>query len=310
MKIKLKPYISKIKGSGYNSTEAELDILGDGEGGGVVVDVTGGKITDVTVSSGGKNYSYGRIDLSTINSGSTGFANLIPIIPPSRGHGYNIYEELGTDRVLVYARFDDSTKDFPLDTRFAQIGIIKNPTQIGSASTIFSENKFSNLKGLKLTSVATPEDAIPGNQIFQTVTGIGTATGYIAAYDDETQVLKYFQDRSLYFNSGSYDQKDAKTVNSDALKIDFRAAGGGTITSSNSFSGTIDGSFTGITTQVTSSKNVNLDVQFTNGVSAPEINKGSGQIIYLDNRPRVSRNPRQKEDIKIVLNSKKDDTKN
>ena len=289
------------QGSGYNSTEAELDILGDGEGGRVVVDVTGGKITDVTVSSGGKNYSYGRVDLSTINSGSTGFANLIPIIPPSRGHGYNIYEELGTDRVLVYARFDDSTKDFPLDTRFAQIGIIKNPTQIGSASTIFSENKFSNLKGLKLTSVATPEDAIPGNQIFQTVTGIGTATGYIAAYDDETQVLKYFQDRSLYFNSGSYDQKDAKTVNSDALKIDFRAAGGGTITSSNSFSGTIDGSFTGITTQVTASKNVNLDVQFTNGVSAPEINKGSGQIIYLDNRPRVSRNPRQKEDIKIVL---------
>ena len=136
------------QGSGYNSTEAELDILGDGEGGRVVVDVTGGKITDVTVSSGGKNYSYGRIDLSTINSGSTGFANLIPIIPPSRGHGYNIYEELGTDRVLVYARFDDSTKDFPLDTRFAQIGIIKNPTQIGSASTIFSENKFSNLKGL------------------------------------------------------------------------------------------------------------------------------------------------------------------
>ena len=113
------------QGSGYNSTEAELDILGDGEGGRVVVDVTGGKITDVTVSSGGKNYSYGRIDLSTINSGSTGFANLIPIIPPSRGHGYNIYEELGTDRVLVYARFDDSTKDFPLDTRFAQIELLK-----------------------------------------------------------------------------------------------------------------------------------------------------------------------------------------
>jgi len=289
------------QGSGYNTTEAELDILGDGTGGRVVVDVTGGKITDVTVSSGGKNYSYGRVDLSTINSGSTGFANLIPIIPPARGHGYNIYEELGTDRVLVYARFDDSTRDFPLDTRFAQIGIIKNPTQVGSASTIFSENKFSNLKGLKLTSVATPTDAIPGNQIFQTVTGIGTATGYIASYDDETRVLKFFQDRSLYFNSGSYDQKDSKTVNSEALKIDFRASGGGTITSSNSFSGTIDGSFTGITTQVTSAKNVNLDVQFTNGVSSPEINKGSGDVIYLDNRPRVSRNPRQKEDIKIVL---------
>ena len=36
-----------------------------------------------------------------------------------------MYTELGTDKVLVYARFDDSTKDFPVDTSFAQVGIVK-----------------------------------------------------------------------------------------------------------------------------------------------------------------------------------------
>ena len=39
-------------------------------------------------------------------------------------------KSLGTDKVLMYARFDDSTKDFPIDTKFAQVGIIKNPENI------------------------------------------------------------------------------------------------------------------------------------------------------------------------------------
>tara|TARA_Y100001970_G_scaffold291645_1_gene429593 strand:+ start:1063 stop:2610 length:1548 start_codon:yes stop_codon:yes gene_type:complete len=291
-----KVYIEN-EGAGYNATDAELDIVGDGTGGKVIVDVVGGKVTGTNVSAGGKNYSYGRVDLSTINQGATEFAHLIPVIPPSRGHGYDLYNELGTDKVLIYARFDDSSKDFPTDTRFAQIGVLKNPTQIGSASSVFTEGQFSNLKGLKLTSVANANAAIPGNQMLQTVTGVGTAKGYIASYDSETTVLKYYTDRSLFYNT-ALDQKDSKTVNIDANKVDF--SGGGTI-SSGTFSGTIDAGFTGITTAVTSTKSVNLNTQFINGIANPEINKGSGDIIYIDNRPRVSRNPRQKEDIKIIL---------
>ena len=291
-----KVYIHK-QGAGYNETDAELDIVGDGTGGKVIVDVTAGKITNATIASGGKNYSYGRVDLSTINQGATQFAHLIPIIPPSRGHGFNVYNELGTDKVLIYARFDDSNKDFPTDTRFSQIGILKNPTQIGSASSIFAENQFSNLKGLKLTSVANASAAVPGNLLYQTVTGVGTAKGYIASYDTETTVLKYYTDRSLFYNT-ALDQKDSKTVNIDANKVDF--SGGGTITSG-TFSGTIDAGFTGITTSITNTKRINLNTQFINGIANPEINKGSGDVIYIDNRPRVSRNPRQKEDIKIIL---------
>ena len=296
----IKKIYVQSEGSGYNTTDAELDILGDGVGGKVVVNVVGGKIISATVSAGGSGYSYGRVDLTTINSGATAFAHLIPIIPPSRGHGYDIYNELGTDRVLVYSRFDSSTKDFPIDTRFSQIGIIKNPSRIGSASSIFQENQFSNLGGLKLSSVSNPEDAAPGNRIYQSVIGVGTATGYTASYDEQTQVLKYFQDRSLYFNPQSLDQKDSKTIVSEAKKVSF-IKNGGVITTNNSFSGTIDQNFTGVTTSISSTKNINLATQFTNGMSLPEINKGSGDIIYIDNRPQVNRNQRQKEDIKIIL---------
>jgi len=59
-------------------------------------------------------------------------AKLIPIIPPGTGHGSDIYSELGTDKVIVYARFDDSTRDFPIDTTFSQVGIVKNPTKVGT----------------------------------------------------------------------------------------------------------------------------------------------------------------------------------
>ena len=123
------------EGSGYaNGLAQEVDIIGDGTGAKARVDVVNGKITDVTVSAGGKGYTYGLVDLGTLNSNvsATGRAKLIPIIPPGLGHGSDVYSELGTDKVIVYARFDDSTKDFPVDTKFAQVGIVKNPTKVGT----------------------------------------------------------------------------------------------------------------------------------------------------------------------------------
>ncbi|GIS09085.1 MAG: hypothetical protein CM15mP113_2150 [Pseudomonadota bacterium] len=127
-------YIEK-GGSGYsNGLGQEVDIVGDGSGAKARVDVVNGTITDVTVSSGGKGYSYGVVDLGLLNSfvGAGNHAKLIPIIPPALGHGSDIYSELGTDKVIVYARFDDSTRDFPIDTTFSQVGIVKNPTKVGT----------------------------------------------------------------------------------------------------------------------------------------------------------------------------------
>ena len=40
---------------------------------------------------------------------------------------------------------------------------------------------------------------------------------------------------------------------------------------------------------------------FANGVSNPEVKKYSGNIIYVDNRPSITRSTNQKEDIKVIL---------
>ena len=112
----------KDAGTGLSDTPlggVTVPILGDGQNGQVNIKVQGGSITSATVTNGGSGYTYGIVQYE----GGT----LIPIIPPSKGHGYDIYKELGAEKVLMYARFDDSTRDFPIDTTFSQVGIIKNP---------------------------------------------------------------------------------------------------------------------------------------------------------------------------------------
>jgi len=292
-----KVYIDK-QGANYASgLGQELNILGDGSGAKVVVDVENGKITNTTVSSGGKGYSYGVVDLGPINGSASGnFAKLIPIIPPSKGHGYDLYRELGTDKVLLYARFDDSTRDFPADTKFAQVGIIKNPTSIGSTST-FTSSQFSSTYALKFSSITgTPT---VGEKITQSVTG-GSAVGYVASYDTETKVLKYIQDRSLYFNSGTLDETDYIGISTSSKVLAFESSTN-PISGTGGFSASIDTGFIGVSTNPTGSKVINLGVNFANGLASPEINKNSGELVYLDNRPLISRNIRQKEDIKIIL---------
>ena len=273
-------------GKGYTSGTT-ADIVGDGTGGKVSITVDSvGAITDVVVTNGGKGYTYGIINLTPSSPSDT--AKLIPIIPPSKGHGYNIYEELGTDKVLMYARFDDSTKDFPIDTKFAQVGIIKNPETFSGAGVTFTENAFSSLYAVGLTTSRT---VVIGEKITQNVSG---AKGYVASFDSDTKVLKYYQDRSLCYGNKIDQTLSASTTNIIAFDStnDIIFSSSGDSSSIKNLNGSV---------VVVNNKQINLGVNFTNGLANPQINKKTGTIIYIDNRPEVQRDSRQKEDIKIIL---------
>ena len=240
------------------------------------------------------------VDLGAINSNATGTnAHLVPIIPPSKGHGYDIYTELGTDKVLVYARFDGSDRDFPTDTSFAQVSIIKNPTAVGTSGTFYEEN-FNNLNSFKFSSVVgTPK---VGEKIEQIVdSGNGRAFGYVASFDQETKVLKYFQDRSLFLNQTTLNTQDYAGISTRGRAYPFESSSALISGDISAFTGSIDTAFAGFSTNPTGTKLINLGVNFTGGMAVPEINKGSGDVIFLDNRASIARNARQKEDLKIVL---------
>ena len=208
---------------------------------------------------------------------------------------------MGADKVLIYSRFDDSTKNFPTDTNFAQVGIIKNPVNYGT-SEICTDNQFSSVGAIMLsssTSISNDQNLV-GKIVTQSLTGIGTAKGYITSYDSETKVLKYIQDRSLYFNDeNKEDQTDYRNVGSDSKVLSFEPSLDIEITDP-SMTLTINSNFNGITT-ISESKQINLGVVFENGLANPVINKKTGDIIYIDNRKMVQRDIRQKEDIKIIL---------
>ncbi len=292
-------------GDSYTADTQTVDILGDGVGGKVSVTTTGGKVTSAVVTAGGYGYTYGMIDLGPFQpTGTFTPAKLIPIIPPSRGHGYNIYKELGADRVLIYARFDDSTKDFPTDAKFSQVGIIKNPSTYSSKNTVFDSSQYSSLFAIKFDANAfTGSGSISiGTTITQTRADGDLAQGYVASYDKETGVLKYFQDRSLYFNqTNKSNQLDYVGVSTYSKVMPFEGS-----TQSINFAGgspspiQLQTTFSGVTTTV-GAKQIDLGVSFNSGLANPEINKTTGDVIYIDNRKAVQRDSRQKEDIKIIL---------
>jgi len=307
----IKTVYIKNGGNYYDADKTIIcDILGDGTGGKVAVTTTGGVITDVTVTAGGSGYTYGMVDLGGIGSSqaisSSTPAELIVIIPPSRGHGYDIYKDLGADRVLIYARFDDSTKDFPLDTKFAQVGIVKNPSTFSSLDSLYSGSDYSSLYAIKFnpSNLSGWGVDVPtvGTKISQDQ-GDGTfAKGYIASYDKTTSVLKYYQDRSLYYNQTTGNQTDYVGVTSEAKVIPFVSSAdkGIVFDAGTPDTTTFDSDFSGRT--VTSGSNqIDLGVYFTGGLAEPEINKTTGDILYIDNREEITRNLRQKEDIKIIL---------
>ncbi len=290
-----KVYIEKAGNSIYIS--GTYKIVGDGTGGEVEVTANNnGQITDVKVISGGNGYTWAQVDLRS--SGSTSErAKLIPIIPPSNGHGYDIYTELGSDKILIYSRFDDSTKDFPVDTNFAQVGILQNPKKLNSRTENYTESTFSSLYSIKLDSDSIDLNDLPqiGEIMEQDLGDSKTSRGYVVSYDTETNVLKYYQDRSLYFDN-TLNQTDNNNISNKGEVLSFKASS----SEITPFGGSVNTSFSGITTTI-GSKQVNLGVTFQDGLAQPEINKSTGKVIYIDNRSLIERDSRQKEDVKIIL---------
>ena len=166
-----------------------------------------------------------------------------------------------------------------------------------------------------------PEDAVTsinvGDIIVQDTKNtsgivIGQAKAYVTSFDlvsdnPKIGVLKYYQDRSLYFNQTTGDQTDYSGITSTAGldgKINpFQLSATADIVKQGAPSYTlgINTSFSGITTNPTGSKIVELGIEFTKGIAPSEINNQSGDIIYLDNRPLITRDERQKEDVKVIL---------
>lgn len=188
-------------GGGSTGTITDIPILGDGTGGTVSITINGGEIDTIQVTNGGSNYTRGLINFGVNSAGNpevTGGSggSLEVIIPPIGGHGFDIYKELGSYRVMVYSKYD-SDPDYVIGNNFSRIGIIKNPVVYGSQVEPINTSTATNLGALKLKPVGagnTSDTSYPINALITQSIGVGsTAVGYVASWSGNTGVLKYYQ---------------------------------------------------------------------------------------------------------------------
>ena len=287
----------------FNGTKNAVPIRGDGSDGLASVTFINGKPSAVQVTNGGSGYSFATLDLDDVVTGSG--ASFSVIVPPPGGHGADIYRELGANKVLVYSRIENSdvtNPDFPTGNQFARIGIIENPQQFGSTN-LLTASSASGVYGLRLAGAATTSMSVEvDGDITQTV-GVGsTAIGKIIGYDPITKSLQYWQDRSVATNDSSgnkptYGYKlnrfTATPATGGSTNIIVKTTGGTETLS-------LDTGFTGVSTTV-NSRTYYFGQTYNSGLANPEIKKYSGNMIYIDQRPEVTRATNQREDIKIIL---------
>ena len=288
-----------------NRTYSNVPIRGDGTGATCTVVINNDqKVDTVTVSNQGSGYSFGSVDLVAggVPTGTTR-PTFDVIMTPQGGHGSDIYRELGAYNVLLYSRIenDNENPDFITGNQVARIGVVQNPEE--SAGTILSSDKSSAVPAIKLVGAGYSSATFEADSyVTQTIATGSTAVGRVINYDQTTGVLKYWQDRSVAgFNTVGTAQTQP-TYGFDLKEFTSAPSTGGslTIVPSTGSNLAIDTSFTGVST-VINNRTYYLGQSFDNGVAGAEVRKHSGNIVYVDNRPSITRSSNQKEDIKVIL---------
>ena len=289
-----------------NRTYSRVPIKGDGTGAECTIVVNNDQqVESVTISNQGSGYTFGNIDL--VNGGvPTGSTRPLfdVIMSPPGGHGADIYSELGAYNVLLYSRIENDIEnpDFITGNQIARVGVVENPKTYGTTTNLeldkASATQALRLSGAGYSSATFTADAF----VTQTVATGSTAVARVVNYDQTTGVLKLWQDRTM----AGFNTVGAAITNPTYGfdQVDFTASpstgGNLTIVPSTGSNLAIETSFTGIST-VINNRTYYLGQSFTNGIANPEAKKYSGNIIYVDNRPSITRSSNQKEDIKIIL---------
>ena len=264
----------KTAGSGY-STGDIFKIIGDGENAQVRVTTvnSGGGITGLRVINPGTGYTYGQIDTSLIVNaqgtevaGNGSSASLTPIISPKEGIAVDFAKELGANKLVVHARLEPD--DFVLKNDFTVVGLILNPTFTGSPTSTAIGTHVLTLDAA-LTNSSDPT-SLEDQQLKVASGDAPYATGTVVHYEDDGLVRKIYFHQENILNYG---------LNDRGIRTPFER--NDDITVGGSSSGAIQDT--------------------ADAVSSPQLLRGSGDIIYIDNRNKISRAQDQTEDFKIIL---------
>ena len=278
-------FYTKLRGDGDGNAKAKLVVSGNS--------ITEFSETQSNMYANGTGYSFASFDLTgstniftdanctTLISGPTlsswngaTAATIKAIIDPAGGHGTDAIEELGGHYVMVQAKFEPSDADVVQVNDFRRVGIVKNPVDPLTNTT-------STLSTARTTNAILMASGGSGSyqadeKITQTSTG---AQGRVVEWDATNRILYYVQEK---YSTYGLDTNSNLTAFSGANAV-AGATSSASFTPSTGTSGTTNG------------------VAFSGGYASPELNRDSGDIIYVENRRAISRASDQTEDIKVVV---------
>ena len=282
VKIKTAGSSYTVSGGATSGTITAVPIRGDGTGGVCSVTLTSGAITAVSVTTRGSGYTSGYIRnadiIAATNAGGAGSgAELDVIIPPKGGHGFNAVEELGGFFVMLNTSLEgtESTNsgDFTAANDFRKITLIKDPQNASGSAA--SAATLRGTYAIRINSSPTPGTFTADEEINQASTG---AVGKVVEWDATNRILYYVQTRH---NDAGADANGNVTAFSGTNVITGQTS-----------------SATGTPEATTSTVN---NVSFTSGYSAPELKHDTGEILYVENRTKITRATDQTENIKLII---------
>ena len=256
-------------GSGYTSAPT-VTITGDGTGATATATVAGGAVTGITITNKGTNYTKAHVSI-TGGNGSGAAARAI-IAPNYRGagksgHGTDPRAELGGFFMGLNVKLDgaDGSGDLGVGNDFRQIMLLKNPLNGNTASGSGQIASADTLKAL---------DKLDFSSSFSSGTGVGDFVVDEVITGNSTPTPKAIITEIDASNGFVFFHQNQKTG--------FEPFQNGEVITGGT-SGTIG------------------TLESSNAVIASELDRESGEILFLENRLPINRTASQIEDIKIIL---------
>ena len=254
-------------GSGYTGTPT-VTITGDGTGATATVVKSGNTVSAITITNKGTNYTRAKV---VISGGSGSLATARAVIAPNyrgsekSGHGTDPRAELGGFFMGVNVKLDgaDGSGDITVGNDFRQIMLVKNPLNGSGAAVgqIASSDTLKAMDYLDFSSTFSVGSNVSSFTVDEVITG---QTSGAVAFVTEIDTSNGF----VYYHQNEKTGYVSFTNGEEVV---------GTLSSTN---GTLESS---------------------NAVKAAELDRESGDILFLENRLPINRTATQIEDIKIIL---------
>ena len=253
----------------------KIVISGDGQGANARATVNAtGSINAVTVIAGGNNYSNASITVVTNSSQSNSYnpspaATLTPIIGPRGGHGSDAVQELGGFFSLVNARLEYSeSNNFTTDNDFRKVGLLAQPK--------FANGDFATTSVVdQATSIVVSSWNGTAFVVDELVTGATSgATGRVIDFTGNNTLRLSDIIPAGNSTTAGYNGIFGYFTNTEVIAANTSGAGGSGASATANGSGAIVGG---------------------------DLERFSGDIIYVENRSPVSSASAQIEDVKLII---------